>query len=269
MDEIKTKKYLQMAGGTFLYISALAMAIGIILAITAFTGNRDRNYSETITVQGSAEVFAVPDIAEFVFNVTAEKNTVGEAQKEVTDKVTKVLERLGDLDIEEEDIKTINYDSYPRYEYQLTDRCVPSVDGDCDRERVLVGYELSHQVRVKLRDLDKSGDVLQTLGDAGVSNISGPNLQIDDPDALEAEAKKEAIADAKVKAKQLAEELDVRLGKVISFSDSDGGFVPYLAETRAMNASFDMAEESGFAAPKIPSGQNEIIANVTITYRIK
>jgi len=68
----------------------------------------------------------------------------------------------------------------------------------------------------------------------------------------------------------LAEELDVRLGDILSFSDSGSGYpMPMYAEGRGGVATMDMAVEEAAFAPEIAVGEDEITARVTITYEIK
>src|SRR3989338_6144941 len=87
---------------------------------------------------------------------------------------------------------------------------------------VISGYEASESITVKVRNTDDVGTIMQGLGTIGVSNLSGPNFSIDDEDALKAEARKKAIDDAREKAKILAKDLGVRLGRISSFSEGGG-----------------------------------------------
>jgi hypothetical protein len=94
--------------------------------------------------------------------------------------------------------------------------------------------------------------------------LNGPNFTIDNPDALQVQARQKAIEDAKAKAKVLAKELGVGLGKIESFSDSSGGYpLPYAMDAKVMSV--------GASAPTaaIPKGENTISSDVTITYEIK
>jgi uncharacterized protein YggE len=130
-------------------------------------------------------------------------------------------------------------------------------------KQVLTGYTASESINVKVRSIDTVGDIMQALGTTGVSNLSGPNFTIDNPDALQATAQAKAITDAKTKAEALAKSLGVSLGKIESFSDNSSSPIMYKAE--ALSA---MAVPS--AAPAvIPAGQNTITSDVSITYEIQ
>ncbi len=129
----------------------------------------------------------------------------------------------------------------------------------------MTGYEASESITVKVRNTDNVGKIMQGLGTIGVSNLSGPNFTIDNPDALQTQARKLAIDDAKSKAQVLAKDLGVSLGKIESFSDSSGGYPIMYAQNAVMSA----GAVSKAAPAVIPAGQNTISSDVTITYEIK
>ena len=219
--------------------------------------------SNTITVSGEGEVFAVPDVASFSFSVIEEKPTVEEAQREATQKINVVLELVRQAGVEDRDIKTTAYNVYPRYEFKR-EICIFGIPCPPGRQE-LTGYEVNQTISIKVRDTDKAGKILTDVGVAGVSNISGLNFTIDDEEALKQEARKAAIDNAKEKAEQLAQDLGVRLVRIVSFGES--GSQPRFLRT------FDtaVAEFGGApgAVPEIPVGENKIISNISITYEIR
>jgi len=261
--KITSRNALMTAGTIFLVILSVLAIVGIILLTQASRGYAENNKS--ITVSGTSEVFAEPDIAEFSFTVRADAKTVADAQQQVTDTTNALLAQLQDNGIDEDDIKTTGYYSNPRYEYQRSATCI---DGYCpDGKQVIVGYELSHTIVVTVRDLDKVSDVLVTLGSGDVDNINGPSFRIDDEDALRARAREQAIDKARAEAQQLAESLDVKLGRMINYYESGDDFYPtergYFGDAMVESVAMDVA------APSLPTGENKITATVNITYRIK
>jgi uncharacterized protein len=219
--------------------------------------------TNTITVSGEGEVFAVPDIAEFSFSVVEEKKTVADAQEAAAQRINSIIAFLKESDVKETDIKTINYNVYPRYEY-IRENCS---GGFCPPggERVLKGFEVSQSISVKVRDTQEAGNILAGIGERGATNISGLNFTIDDEEDLSQEARKKAIDDARKKAKQLAKDLNVKLVRVVNFSES-GGQPYYKNYAYAEVASLDTV---GGGAPEIPTGENKITSNVSITYEIR
>lgn len=271
-NKLGTKEGLMASGSMFLSVATLfviLLGVGAVVSFGLLTSD-PANRNNVITVTGTGEAYAVPDVAVFNFTSRHEAQTVKEAQSVVSEQVSAVLATLEGLGIEDKDIKTTSYNSYPRYEWKQERvicnefGCPPSPGGN----RELVAYEQSQSIQVKVRDLDKASAILQALGDAGVDSVNGPNFQVDDEDAVLTEARQQAIAKAKEKAELLADELGVKLGKVVSFSD--GG--DYYPEPYMMRASFaeDMAYGGGIApAPEIPAGENLLTASVTVSFKIK
>lgn len=188
------------------------------------------------------------------------------AQKDVTSRVSATIDFLKKSGIEEKDIKTTNYNAYPKYEYQRASAEI-CASGNCQPgKQVLVGYEVSETVSVKIRNTDDTGKIVAGLGKLSVSDISGPNFAIDDEDALKAEARKKAIDDAKTKADILAKELGVKLVRVVSFNENNGGYPIYYAKA-AMGMGGAM--ETDAVAPRIEKGENKISVDVNISYEIR
>ncbi|MDQ5927671.1 MAG: uncharacterized protein QG633_109 [Patescibacteria group bacterium] len=241
-----------------------------------------------ITITGEGEVFAVPDIAEISFSVNEEAATLPEAQEAAAIKMNAAIEYLKAQGVDEKDIKTTNYSANPRYEYRnggvtpMYDtsvmyegetstgsaepmRAVSYPVWDGGDTRVLVGYDVYQTISVKIRDTDKAGELIAGVTAKGITDIYGPNFTIDDEDELQRDARHEAIEDAREKAEQLADDLDVRLVRIVSFNENGGGYYP-------MYAKMEMAMDSDGAAPVAPTltpGENRISASVTITYEIR
>lgn len=256
-------------------LSLAALVLTVFLAVQTVNAIKSFNYigrgeneRNLITVTGEGEAFAVPDVAEINFTVSEEADTVPEAQELATEKMNAVLAALEDAGIEENDIKTIGYNVYPKYEYSRTDAlCYDAGAYICPPigRQVIVGYEVSQSVSVKIRDVETAGDILATIGGLEVSNVGGISFTIDDEEAIRDEARDEAIADAQDKAKQLAESLDVKLVRLVSFNES-GGPYPYYAKDMALGLGGEAAVR---IAPELPVGENKITSTVSLTYEIR
>jgi len=228
-------------------------------------GNREAN---TIAFTGHGEVKAVPDIAGIYFTVEESKDTQTAASDEVNTKTKKVLDFLKSSGVGEKDIKTEGYNSYPKY--SSPENCPVYYDSrlmfPCPTgEAKIVGYTVSQSVSVKIRKVDDASKIIDGINKIGVTNMSGPNFTIDDEDELKAEARRKAIEDAKSKARALAKDLGVNLGKIASFSESGYYPMPY-----AMGGAYklDSAVEQAIP-PQVPKGENTISSDVTITYEIR
>lgn len=223
--------------------------------------DEDYNYN-TITVQGTGRAETPPTIAEIVFTVQETAGTVAAAQTAATTKMNTALDAIQALDIQNDDVRTDGYNVYPQYENPQP--CFPGTI--CQQGNpAIIGYQVSQTVTVKVRNPDQAGPVLEALGSAGVQNINGPNFRVDDDSEVMAEARGEAIEDAHKKARELASQLNVRLGDVVSFSEGIGYPMP---QSFGMGGGMDAMERSA-AMPPLPQGQNESEVTVMVTYKIK
>lgn len=246
--------------------------LAAFLAVQTLTGLAELRFigsgvpaTNTISVEGVGKAVAVPDIATISFTVQFKESTVAAAQAKATKLTNEVLAYLDDQDIDEKDIKTTSYNVYPQYDYMQT-VCIPGVP--CrGGESVLSGYQVQQSVSVKIRDLEEVGTILGGLGEMNVQNINGPNFEIDDLDTVKAEAREEAIKEAKDKAKVLAKELGVTLVRVVGFWEDNGGYgYPVMYESSYAKGGDSM---NAAPSPEIPVGESEISTRVNITYEIR
>ncbi|MCK5285628.1 MAG: SIMPL domain-containing protein [Candidatus Pacebacteria bacterium] len=256
---------------TILVLVILALFL-LVKTYGAFRENtfigQDITPQNTISVTGEGKVTAVPDIAKFSFTVKEESKTVEEAQKKATEKMNLVLAFLDKEGIDDKEIKTEGYNIYPRYEWWNKE--VICEGGYCpptERQRTLVAYDVSQNVSVELKDIDNAGKILAGIGSFEISNISGLSFDIDDKDGLEREARQEAIDEAKVKAKELAKDLGVKLVRIVSYSSNAWRNTP--PQYAAMEKSMVYGMDNAVSIPEIPVGENEIKTIVYLTYEIK
>lgn len=248
-------------------IVMIALAVFLLVQVihtlksTSYLG-RSMPVQNVVSVNGFGEVLAAPDVAVFSFGVRTTAQTVAEAQESATSRINRSIELVKNAGVEDRDIRTVNYYVGPRYEYSqgicTQFSCPPA-------QQRLVGYEVNQTVEVKVRDTSNAGSILSELGAVGVTDISGLNFVVDDEDVKVAEAREMAIKDAKEKAKVLAKDLGVKLGRVISFSE---GYYP-MPYYRTMSA-YGMGGDAEMAsAPRVPTGENSISSSVTVTYEIR
>lgn len=253
----------------FKSLNWLAIA-GVILAIVAGVSlikswdSAENLAVNSITVSGESKVSVSPDIATISFTIDETKPTSKEAQASVSSKMDKAKAAMKALKIEDKDIKTSSYSLYPKYNYQYCPTYISSVP--CSAKQKLEGYEVSHNVTVKVRDVDSVGKVLDAVAQSGINNITGPSFTVDDIEKVRAEARGKAIEDAKAKAKILADQLNVSLDDLISFNESGASPREYMYVSKVQAVPMAAGSSDGVS---IPQGENEINVNVTLTYRIK
>jgi|AntRauTorcE11897_2_1112592.scaffolds.fasta_scaffold04271_7 hypothetical protein len=247
----------------FGFLACVFMLVLIIGGFQAIGSDEPRSEQNTITISGSGSVTAVPDTAKFTVGVSHEAETVAEAQEASTEAINEITSYLEDAGIAKENLKTTNYNISPRYDYlERTNQF-----GNPDRERQLTGYEVSQNIEVTVKDTEQAGQLLSGVGSRGADNVSSLRFVIEDEDAVKAEARGEAITNAKEKAKKLAKQLGVNLSDIVSFSEVDNNFPVYY---RAQNESAALSAEdsAGGIILSVPPGENEVTSEVQVTYEI-
>lgn len=218
--------------------------------------------TDTITVQGSGQATMPPDVARASFTVQNEATIVADAQAATTKQANAAIDYVKGQGVTDKDIKTLSYNISPQYSYP--NPCpVGSACPDYYRSPKITGYQVSETVQVTERDLTKIGALLQGLGSLGVQNVNGPDFALDDVNAGYDAARADAIDKAKTQANLLAKQLGVRLGKIVNFSESSGGY-PY-----PVMYGLGTSAEKAAPVPSVPTGENTYNASVSITYEIR
>ncbi len=221
-------------------------------------GNQPAN---VISVNGSGDVIAVSDIASLTVNLSKEGLTAKEAQNLLNESITKTLNYLKEQKIADKDIKSEYGGLSPKYSYEQ----VACFVYPCPtKDPKIIGYTATQSITIKIREVDNASTVRTGLATIGITDINGPTFSIDDEEGFKNEARSKAIVEARGKAEVLANELGVKLGKVVSFSENNNNNYPMYAKTMMGDA---VSSEAG--APVLPKGENKITSNVTITYEIR
>jgi uncharacterized protein YggE len=174
-----------------------------------------------LTVNESVE--AEPDIVTVGSGVTTQARTAVEAMRTNAAAMQAVIDRIKALGIAERDIQTTGINLGAMYDYnQQTQR------------QVFRGYQASNRVSVKLRRIERTGEVLDALVAAGATDLSGPDWSIDDDTAARAQARRQAMTTARAQALEYARAAgysDIRLLE-ISESIASQPPMPYLRAVR-------------------------------------
>ena len=202
-----------------------------------------------ITVTGTGEITAPPDLAIVKIGTTTEMLSAKRCYSENNEIMRKVREALLQLGIKKDDIKTTRFDLSPRYEYP---------GGGV---RKFAGYRMVHIYTVKIRDLDILGDALDAATQAGADEISSITFTIENPDELEAQARAKAVKAAEAKAATIAKAAGVTVTKVHSIVEGATRLPQPLTKYREMEA-------SPVSAPLEP-GTQKISVTVTIHYEFE
>jgi uncharacterized protein YggE len=157
----------------------------------------------TITVTGSGSANATPDIAQVQLGVEISDSDAGAAIQQSNERMTAVMDALKEQGIAEKDIQTVQFNM--------------SVEEQRDKDGQLTGevrYHIINRVRVKVRDLSQTGNVIQAALDAGANTVDNIGFSIEDSAGLEQMARDDAIANATAVAEQLATGFGAQLGPI-------------------------------------------------------
>lgn len=203
-----------------------------------------------IAMTGTGEVSARPDMATVTVGVSEQALTAAAALDANTAKMTALLETLKAAGIADKDIQTTSFAVNPRYEF------------DQQRQtQTMVGYEVTNQVTIRLRKLADLGGLLDRLVKAGSNNINGISFSIADTSALEDEARRKAVENARHKAEVYAKAAGVKIGDVLSISEgmSYRPPMPMVAAKMAADA----------APVPIAAGEASVAASVDVVWELQ
>lgn len=228
----------------------IAIAALIVLAIAAFSGvgrpeaaqSAGDDAAAGITVTGVGRVSTVPDEAAFSLGITTKGRTARGALSANSERMRALIDALKAAGVGERDIQTRDVSVGSGYD----------PNGRSDE------FVANNTVSVLIRDLGRAGTVLDAATRAGANNVYGPSLTRSNREGLEANALEDAVANARKRAKTLAEAAGVDLGAVTAITETAPEV--YGEAFRALDAS---------ASPPIEKGTQEIQASVTVTFAIE
>ena len=231
--------------------AALVVAAALALVTPALA---ETDVTPSISVTGEASVSAPPDLAQIDAGVASDAKTAREASDANNAAMGKVIQALKAAGIADKDYQTSRLSLQPQYANRPGSNVssLPSV----------VGYRASNRVTIKLRDITKVGNVIDTLVTSGANDIGDISFMVTQASKLLDEAREKAVADARRKAEIYARSAGVTLGAPLSISEG-GGPVP-IFRSKAM-ALAPMAA----GAPPVAPGEETLSVTVGVTWAIK
>jgi uncharacterized protein YggE len=225
----------------------VALTTCVLLAAASMAWGEEP--APSITVIGSGAASGPADTAEVNAGVVTQAATASQAMSQNSAAMEQVLKALTALGIADRDIHTTTVSIVPVRAPPQTGRPQPSP---------VVGYEVTNQVRVRVRKLADLGRLLDTLVSRGANALGGIGFSIADPAPLLEQARTKAIADARQKAQVYAAAAGVKLGRVIFIRDTTPG-LPRPMAARMMSS----------AAVPIAPGEQELEVSVSVTYALE
>ena len=206
----------------------------------------------TIAVSGHGSVETPPDRATLIFSVVARDTSVARAQGQAAEVTAKVLEMTGELGIPDSRVDTMSASVRPDYRWNRE-----------REEQELRGYIAERQMRVELHDLEQVGVVVERAVEAGVNQVSPPQLTSSKRRDAYRDALEKAAEDARANAERLAATLGLTLGKAVQVN-AGSTYDPPMPTVRMaqMSAAADAAPETYNA------GDMTVAANVNVVFEL-
>jgi uncharacterized protein len=239
--------------GSFIMLALLFSTISLSKnnVVEADTVSQPASEVRTITASGKGAIEAIPDVAYVNIGVITEGKELSTVQTDNAEKMTSVITSLTELGIKKEEIKTINYNVNPNYNW----------DEKTGKSNI-VGYTVSNTVVVTINEINKTGNLLDKVVANGSNSISSIRFGIKNETELYNQALELAVKDARAKAEAMGKGLGINNIIPYKITESSSRYTPVYNER---NAAMDAAK----APTPISGGELEISASVSIEFSFK
>ncbi len=226
-------------------IYRLCLGLVLMFAHPAFA----QQAQAVLTVVGTGQVSAVPDMATISVGVEVEAPNAELALKQNAARMHEIIDTLKALEIAPRDIQTSQFSLYPQWSNRSSSSTKPPK---------ITGFVATNVVFVRVRALDRLGETLDALTTSGANRIQGVDFGLTEPGPFLDQARLNAVAEAKRKAALYADAAGVTLGAILSIDEGHAQTQPaYRAEARLLADSAPIAE-----------GELDLTAEVTIRFAI-
>ena len=230
---------------------ALPLLAASFLATPAAAAVQVTSAGPVVELTVTENVEAEPDLVTISAGVTTQAPTAVEAMRKNAQEMTAVIARIKALGVPERDIQTVGVNLGATFDYD-----------QAARRQVFRGYQASNRVSVKLRDVQRTGDVLDALVAAGATDLGGPDWSIDDDTAARAQARRQALETARAQALEYSKASGYNDVRVLEISESVASQppMPFLRAVRA--------EAAADASTPTQPGMVQAGVTVRITYEM-
>lgn len=203
-----------------------------------------------LSVSASADVKRAPDVASIGAGVVTQAADANAAMRANAEQMQKVMAAIRAAGIADKDIRTSGINLSPQYRYAE------------NQPPAITGYQASNNVDLTVRDLGKLGKVLDALVASGANQVNGPSFEIDQPDAVQDEARRAALDKAQARAQMYAKSLGLQVRRIVSISEG-GGFNPPMPMPMVRMAA--MAKDAG---TEVSPGENTVGASIDVVFEL-
>jgi len=202
-------------------------------------------FNPGVITSGDATVSKRPDIAYIYVGVETQAPSASQAQRDLATLANKLIAKAKSLGIPDKEINTGGYSVGPIY----------SSDG-----RVITGYQAGESLNLKWHNVDNVGSAIDGLVQQGGATRISVSFGLNDPKAAQAEARSQAIADAKTRATAMANAAGVQLGQVLRITDQTTVSRPPMYNEAPSAAASD--------STNVPVGELDVTVEVEVDFAL-
>ena len=203
-----------------------------------------------LSISAQAEARRVPDVATLSAGVVTQAADANAAMRANATQMDKVMAAIKAAGIAERDIRTSGISLNPQYKYVE------------NQSPTITGYQASNTVDLKVRDLSRLGKVLDALVASGANQVNGPSFEIDQPEPVYDQARRDALQKAQARAEMYAKALGLKVRRIVSI-DEGGGYRPPMP--MPMMA---MARAKGESDTAVSPGETTLSANLNVVFEL-
>ena len=204
----------------------------------------------SIVTHGQAIVTARPDRAYVTIAAESRSKNSADAQKQNAAAMAAVLQKLEQAGVPKDAIRTVGYVLQPEFDY-------------ANGRQTFRNYLARNTVEVRLDDIDRVGLAIDAAATGGATTITGIRFDVRNRAALERDALRLAVADARARADAAAAGANATIDRIIRIEE-DVNYEP----PRPMMRMAAQAVERDVATPVEPS-TIEIQSRVTVTVSLR
>lgn len=230
----------------------LALSLLFAVAVPSVVQAQDADLRRKVSVRGQSSTLVANDAARLTLGVSATRPTAAAALQAASRRMQRVIGAVRATGVAPADIRTQNIS---------INRLVTRLKGGRTRNR---GYRATQGIGVVVRDIDRTGVVVERAVGAGATRVSGPEFFVSNASRSYREALGLAFDDARAEAQALAERAGARLGAVLSMEET--------TETEPMPQAAANAPAGADAparvAPPVQPGESRLDASVVVVFEL-
>jgi hypothetical protein len=223
-----------------------ALTLLVVLVVTSGADAAPAQEPPVVITTGAAVVSRAPDTAFVSLAVEARAKSPRDAQRQNADLMGAVVKRLSELSIPGDARRTTGVRLEQEYD-------------NANGRRIPRDFLARNSMEVRVDDVAKAGEIADACVQAGATSIDGIRFDLKDRAAVEREAIRLAVLDARGRAEAAAAGAGRTLDRILKIEEGERVSMP-----RPMAGAMRME-----AATVIEAGLIDVRASVTLTVSLK